>query len=167
MLKKCSSFHYGLVSLYVRIQTAAAYAMLDKQAEAIRLLYPALREAEQDGLALPFAENYRYLAPLLQGCPQDAFFRQVTALGAEMMQHCGQLCQRSTTPAIFAELSEREREICTLIAARLTNREIGEKLYLSEGSIKQYSNQIYSKLQIGGDTRTKRKRLIDLLNSGS
>ena len=26
---------------------------------------------------------------------------------------------------------------------------------------------IYSKLQIGGDTRTKRKRLIDLLNSGS
>lgn len=167
LLKKCSSFHYGLVSLYVRIQTAAAYAMLDKQAEAIRLLYPALREAEQDGLALPFAENYRYLAPLLQGCPQDAFFRQVTALGAEMTQHCGELCQRSTTPAIFAALTEREREICTLIAARLTNREIGERLYLSEGSIKQYSNQIYSKLQIGGDTRTKRKRLIDLLNSGS
>ena len=167
LLKKCSSFHYGLVSLYVRIQTAAAYAMLDKQAEAIRLLYPALQEAERDGLALPFAENYRYLAPLLQGCPQDAFFRQVTALGAEMTRRCGELCQRSTTPAIFAELSEREREICTLIAARLTNREIGEKLYLSEGSIKQYSNQIYSKLQIGGDTRTKRKRLIDLLNSGS
>ena len=167
LLKKCSSFHYGLVSLYVRIQTAAAYAMLDKQAEAIRLLYPALREAEQDGLALPFAENYRYLTPLLQGCPQDAFFRQVTALGAEMTRHCGELCQRSTTPAIFAALTEREREICTLIAARLTNREIGERLYLSEGSIKQYSNQIYSKLQIGGDTRTKRKRLIDLLNSGS
>lgn len=167
LLKKCSSFHYGLVSLYVRIQTAAAYAMLDKQAEAIRLLSPALREAEQDGLALPFAENYRYLAPLLQGCPQDAFFRQVTALGAEMTRHCGELCQRSTTPAIFAALTEREREICTLIAARLTNREIGERLYLSEGSIKQYSNQIYSKLQIGGDTRTKRKRLIALLNSGS
>lgn len=167
LLKKCSSFHYGLVSLYVRIQTAAAYAMLDKQAEAIRLLSPALREAEQDGLALPFAENYRYLAPLLQGCPQDAFFRQVTALGAEMTRHCGELCQRSTTPAIFAALTEREREICTLIAARLTNREIGERLYLSAGSIKQYSNQIYSKLQIGGDTRTKRKRLIDLLNSGS
>ena len=167
LLEKCSSFHYGLVSLYVRIQTAAAYAMLDKQAEGIRLLYPALREAEQDGLALPFAENYRYLAPLLQDCPQDTFFRQVTALGAEMTRHCDQLCQRSTTPAIFAALTEREREICTLIAARLTNREIGEKLYLSEGSIKQYSNQIYSKLQIGGDTRTKRKRLIDLLNSGS
>ncbi len=84
-----------------------------------------------------------------------------------MTRHCGELCQRSTTPAIFAALTEREREICTLIAARLTNREIGERLYLSEGSIKQYSNQIYSKLQIGGGTRTKRKRLIDLLNSGS
>lgn len=84
-----------------------------------------------------------------------------------MTRHCGELCQRSTTPAIFAALTEREREICALIAARLTNREIGERLYLSEGSIKQYSNQIYSKLQIGGDTRTKRKRLIDLLNFGS
>ena len=49
------------------------------------------------------------------------------------------------------------------MAARLSNREIAEKLYLSEGSVKQYSSQIYSKLQIDGDTRTKRKRLIDLL----
>lgn len=31
--------------------------------------------------------------------------------------------------------------------------------------MKQYSNQIYSKLHIEGDTRTKRKRLIDLLES--
>lgn len=64
-----------------------------------------------------------------------------------------------------SELTDREREICALIAARLTNREIGQKLYLSEGSVKQYSNQIYSKLHIEGDTRTKRKRLIDLLES--
>ena len=43
-----------------------------------------------------------------------------------------------------------------------TQREIAEKLYLSEGSVKQYVNQIYSKLHMEGDTRTKRKRLAEL-----
>ena len=45
----------------------------------------------------------------------------------------------------------------------LSNREIAEKLFLSEGSVKQYVNQIYSKLHIEGDTRTKRQRLAELL----
>ena len=33
---------------------------------------------------------------------------------------------------------------------RLSNRKIAERLFLSEGSIKQYINQIYSKLNIDG-----------------
>ena len=50
----------------------------------------------------------------------------------------------------------------SLVAARLSNREIAEKLYLSEGSVKQYVNRIYAKLFIEGDTRTKRKRLVEM-----
>ena len=46
------------------------------------------------------------------------------------------------------------------MAQRLTNREIAQRLFLSEGTVKQYINQIYSKLQITGDTRTKRKELL-------
>ena len=49
------------------------------------------------------------------------------------------------------------------MAQRLSNREIEERLYLSEGSVKQYVKQIYSKLHIEGDTRTKRSRLSELL----
>ena len=45
----------------------------------------------------------------------------------------------------------------------MTNREIAEKLFLSEGSVKQYINQIYSKLHIEGPTRSKRKQLLTLL----
>ena len=59
-------------------------------------------------------------------------------------------------------MTEREYEVVRLMAQRLSNREIAEKLYLSEGSVKQYVNQIYSKLHIEGDTRTKRKRLAEL-----
>ena len=60
-------------------------------------------------------------------------------------------------------LTEREYEIVRLMAQRLNNREIAEKLYLSEGSIRQYVNQIYTKLQIAGEPRAKRKLLLDLL----
>ena len=60
-------------------------------------------------------------------------------------------------------LTEREYEIVRLMAQRLNNREIAEKLYLSEGSIRQYVNQIYTKLQIEGEPRAKRKLLLDLL----
>ena len=52
-----------------------------------------------------------------------------------------------------------------LAALRLSNREIAEKLHLSEGSVKQYISQIYSKLAITGDTRLKRQRLAKLINT--
>lgn len=45
------------------------------------------------------------------------------------------------------------------------NREIADALYLSEGTVKQYVNQIYAKLHIEGDTRTKRKELIKPIQS--
>ena len=60
-------------------------------------------------------------------------------------------------------LTLREVEIVELMAQRLSNREIAERLFLSEGSVKQYVNQIYSKLHIEGDTRTKRKQLVGLV----
>ena len=69
----------------------------------------------------------------------------------------------SARPAAFDALTTREFEIVELMTQRLSNREIAEKLYLSEGSVKQYVNQIYSKLHIEGDTRTKRKQLAELL----
>ena len=64
----------------------------------------------------------------------------------------------------MAPLTEREYEIVRLLAERLSNREIAEKLFLSEGSIKQYINQIYSKLHIEGEIRTKRAQLAELFS---
>lgn len=50
------------------------------------------------------------------------------------------------------------------MAQRLTGREIAEKCFLSEGTIKQYINRIYAKLGIEGDTKTKRKKLYELFD---
>lgn len=162
LLETCAGLHYALVALHVRIQTAAAYARLGKVREARELLARALADGGTDGFVVPFAENYRYLRELLAEDGSDTA-RQAARLGAACEERCLTLRQQSAEPEAFAVLTGREREVALLAAARMSNREIAEKLYLSEGSVKQYVNRIYAKLFIEGDTRTKRKRLADMV----
>jgi DNA-binding NarL/FixJ family response regulator len=57
-------------------------------------------------------------------------------------------------PAPLVEpLSEREREILRLVAAGLTNREIAGRLFLAEGTVKNYVTNILGK--IGARDRTQ------------
>lgn len=46
------------------------------------------------------------------------------------------------------EITEREKEICSLLARGLTNRQIAEALYISEGTVKNYISSIYDKTGI-------------------
>jgi DNA-binding NarL/FixJ family response regulator len=45
-------------------------------------------------------------------------------------------------------LSDREREVVSLIAAGSTNREIAEELYLSPHTVKEYTSGLYRKLGV-------------------
>ena len=159
LLAVCGGMHYALVALHLRIQTAAAYAQLGKREEARAWLAEALADAAPDGFVMPFVENYDALASLLaeqKDCPLTA---RIEALG----QAARRRLAVENRPPELASLTEREYGIVCLMGQRLSNREIAERLFLSEGSVKQYVNQIYSKLHIDGDTRTKRTRLTELL----
>lgn len=158
LLKICGGLHYALVALHIKLQTAAAYEMLGMREKALETLKDAVSDAIPDGILLPFAENRRYLGGLFgyftEGVTGD-FIKRVKALPDG---------ESGGLPEELSVLTERELEIVKLAAERLSNRDIAEKLFLSEGSVKQYMNQIYSKLQISGDTRTKRGRLCGILN---
>ena len=164
-LATCDEMHYALVTLHIRIQQAAAYEMLGKRPEARKILETALKDASPDGFLMPFVENYAYLKDLLQAdaLERNAFVLRIIELGKNFELRKKQLRTQSARPALFETLTEREYTIVRLIAERLSNREIAEKLFLSEGSVKQYVSQIYAKLGIDGDTRTKKKRLIALM----
>ena len=159
LLAVCEAMHYALVALHLRVQTAAAYGKLGKIEEARAWLEKALSDAAPDGLVMPFVENYDYIKPLLARETQSPLAAQIMALGEAARARS----MASVRPAVLGALTTREYEIVELIGQRLSNREIAEKLYLSEGSVKQYVNQIYSKLHIEGDTRTKRRQLTALL----
>ena len=55
--------------------------------------------------------------------------------------------------ARLASLTEREREILALIADGLSNRQIGERLFLAEKTVKNYVSALLAKL--GMERRTQ------------
>jgi len=57
------------------------------------------------------------------------------------------------SPAVVAELTERELEILRLIARGRSNREIAAELFLSEGTVKTHVNRIFRKLDLRDRTQ--------------
>ncbi len=49
---------------------------------------------------------------------------------------------------LFEELTNREHDILELVADGLTNREIGERLYLAEKTVKHYMTNVLQKLHV-------------------
>jgi len=63
-------------------------------------------------------------------------------------------------------LSERETEILNLMARGLTNADIARELFLSEGTVKNYASNLFSKLGVSDRTQAViaglRQGLIDI-----
>lgn len=161
LLALCRGMHYALVELYVLTQTAAAYERLGKRREAAALVRQAADMAWPDGLVLPFAACYRYLRELLP--EYGTLGREAAELSRVLENGSRAARQQEQRPAAFAPLTEREWAVAQRMARRLSNREIAGQLFLTEGTVKQYINQIYSKLHLTGDARTKRRRLEELM----
>ncbi|MBI5670418.1 MAG: response regulator transcription factor [Chloroflexi bacterium] len=95
---------------------------------------------------------------VLKGADQAVLLRAVRAvangeslfspeIAARLMQFFANL-QPASRPELFPELTEREREILSLIADGQTNAEIAEKLVISMKTVRNYVSNIFSKLQV-------------------
>lgn len=170
ILAMCQALHYDLVALHVQIQLLAANWKLGKTEQALELLRRSLSQAFPDGILMPFVENYPYIEELLKGSffgINENFLFRITRMGKEWEMRCDQLKKEEAYPPAFKVLSDRELEITELMAKHMSNKEIAQSLFLSEGTVKQYINQIYSKLQIPGDVRVKRKYLLEMMEGKS
>lgn len=56
--------------------------------------------------------------------------------------------QKITPSEAFPELTEREREILSLLAQHQTNPEIARRLHLSQKSVRNHVSDIFAKLQV-------------------
>lgn len=75
--------------------------------------------------------------------------------GDEVTGKLPTLITKSSETAIFEryEISEKEQTIISLVAEGLNNREIAEKLYLSEGTVRNYLSHILEKLGLRDRTQ--------------
>ncbi len=69
------------------------------------------------------------------------------AIASRMMSYFSRIRQQAGTDA-FPELTEREREILQLMAQHLTNLEIAQQLHLSPKTVRNYTSNIFAKLQV-------------------
>ena len=65
-----------------------------------------------------------------------------------------QLTRRMTAPHVgLASLTAREREILTLVAQGYANREIADRLVISERTVRTHVSNVLAKLQLGSRTQ--------------
>lgn len=105
---------------------------------------------------------------LLKDSGRDAILGAVSqiisgrnVIDAKVMQRLAFLMSgQKAEPDILREMTAREKEIATLLAKGLSNRQIAQELYISEGTVKNYISVIYDKTGIHD-----RAKLIVAINS--
>jgi LuxR family maltose regulon positive regulatory protein len=154
------------------MQALALYATGAKE-EAVQRLAEALALAESGGFVRTFVDEGRPMAQLLTA----------TALRGTLPVYTNKLLDEFPIPQseftvahsptsdirnpkseIADPLSPRELEVLQLIAEGLSNREIGERLYLALDTVKGHNRHIYSKLGVQRRTEAvARARELGLL----
>ena len=160
--QECRPYSNFLCLLYLQVQRAAAFAGRGDVTSCRASLKQALAMAEADKLVLPLAQNIALLRPYLEQEAQGECSAAAAAalhLGQQLEAGRGQIMSARFAEAGLQELTEQELQIAQLAAARHTNREIAQRLSLSEGTIKQYLNKIFAKLQIDAAAKNKRHQL--------
>lgn len=65
------------------------------------------------------------------------------------------MADRQTQPAtlITDKLTEREADVLRLLALGLNNAEIADRLFLSQGTVRNYVSAIFAKLEVSDRTQ--------------
>ncbi len=149
------------------LQTIALHAHGEKD-KAAQLLGEALALTEPDGNIRTFVDEGAPMAQLLleaasQGVRPDYIRKLLAVFEAEKRKSEDKL---GPAPArlLNESLSQREIKILQLIAQGLSNREIGERLFLALDTVKGHNRKIFDKLQVQSRTEAiARARELGLL----
>ncbi len=79
--------------------------------------------------------------------------RSCCRCGREFQSHSRELvCVDCRKPKVNRALSFREKQIVDLVRQAKANKEIAFELHLSEGTVKEYLNRIFRKLEVKSRT---------------
>jgi len=142
-----------------------------KPHQAQEYLVKSLILAEPEGYMRIFLDEGQPMQELLLGCRTSAeaclkvyIDRMLNAFSSPGQQPVETSAQACTLQPLVEPLTVREMEVLHLLAVGLSNREIAGRLYLSEGTVKTHTHNLYGKLGVQSRTqaiaRGKDLRLI-------
>jgi LuxR family transcriptional regulator, maltose regulon positive regulatory protein len=152
------------------LQAVAHHAHGDKN-KAVQLLSDALVLAEPGGFIRIFVDEGTPMAHLLSEAAADGIMPDysaelLAAFEAEAHKSEGRSYMSPAPPdqPLVEPLSQRELEVLQLIARGLSNREIGERLFLALDTVKGHNRRIFGKLSVQRRTEAVAKaRSLDIL----
>ncbi len=144
--------------LRTMILQAVAFDALGERARAVELLDAALAVAEPGGFIRIFVDEGAPMARLLyealsQGVRPGYVRQLLAAFAVDDPEQATPARTRGAGAGLAEPVSEREREVLSLIAEGLSNQEIAARLYLSPHTVKAHARNIYAKL--GASSRTQ------------
>lgn len=94
-------------------------------------------------------QNFESIVPALK-----AVFSGQRVFGDAIVNKLPSLIDRKKKPDFSqSSLTERETDIVSLVAEGLSNREIAERLFLSEGTVRNYISTVLEKLELRDRTQ--------------
>jgi LuxR family maltose regulon positive regulatory protein len=154
----------------ILVLQAMAYAMQDDVPSALAPLARALALAEPEGYVHIFLDEGPPMAELLGEAAAEGIRPEYAGRLQTLYKRGEQKGDRSSMrpdPAdlpLVEPLSKRELEVLRLIAQGLSNRAIGERLFVALDTVKGHNRNIFGKLQVHRRTQAvARARELGLL----
>jgi LuxR family transcriptional regulator, maltose regulon positive regulatory protein len=151
-------FHIQLGFMHAHILDAIAKYHLYGLAEGKEALKMALDIGREDNVVLPFAEYSEYITDMLRdrvkNDQEDVYVARVLDAALKYRKNLGNFLTENTK---MTPLTEREGEIVKLLAQGYHNKEIAEKLFIAEITVKKTITSIYRKLGVSSRAAAVRK----------
>ena len=134
----------------------AAEEILSKDPQAKILLLTTFSDDEYIVKALKYGvkgyllkQDYHSILPALQAVysGQSVFGTEITAKLSELLK------ERKRFDWSEYEIGEKEQKVISLVAEGLSNKEIAKRLFLSEGTVRNYVSQILEKMDLRDRTQ--------------
>ncbi|NOR40741.1 MAG: hypothetical protein GQ537_05985 [Gammaproteobacteria bacterium] len=160
--------HHRRFKIDVLALKALMEEALGNEEQAVALLQQAVVLAQPGGLVRPLADLGPGLIKLLNWLDLDQEGLHFVGSVLAVLQEAG--TARVIQPdqhALLEPLSNRELDVLKLLAENLSNREVGEKLFISPGTVKRHAHNIYGKLAVSSRNDAVSKAYgLGLLKSG-
>ncbi len=138
--------------IYVKIVEALVLKALYRRQEAMQAMEEAVNLAIGEGYVRPFLSEGPEVRELLLTI-ESKRPEFITTLLACFTHPCEKAHTRPTLPAMIEALSERELEVLKLLATGLSNQEIGQRLFISLGTVKWHVKNLFGKLEVRNRTQ--------------